>query len=254
MIKPKSSYHWYDRDGKAHHDAGLREARKLGLLPSPTTIMGVLNQPGLTAWKQNNILKAALDVTDAQKEGSDLDQLAKQVVEDLYQQNSQVTDRGTAIHLGAEQILKDEEWDTADQQLVALNEWAQSNVLDVRFTEEVLVNNERGYAGTMDALIEHREHGLIGIDYKSQNCKQNAKGDYKPAYYKTWPLQGAAYRECIDRELPFMSVVVNKNGPEIFEKRWDDEVVDKAFDAFLNLHAIWCWEKNYYPGEKKEEL
>ena len=106
----------------------------------------------------------------------------------------------------------------------------------------------------MDALIEHREHGLIGIDYKSQNCKQNAKGDYKPAYYKTGPLQGAAYRECIDRELPFMSVVVNKNGPENFEKRWDDEVVDKAFDAFLNLHAIWCWEKNYYPGEKKEEL
>ena len=247
-IRPKSSYHWYHRDGTPNHEAGLREARVQGLLPSPTTVLGMLNQPGLNIWKQNTLLLSALTIPEADKTGADLDCLAKRIVADSQQQTSEAASRGTEIHIGCERILKGEDWDRDDEQLCAVNDWAKANIIDVRFTEKVLVNEDVGYAGTMDALVEHQEHGLIGIDYKSQNCKTNAKGKYRPNYYKTWPVQGAAYRECIGREVPFMSVVINKNGPEIFEKRWDDDVVDRAFDAFLHLHAIWCWEKNYYPG------
>ena len=252
IIRPTSNYHWYSADGVPHHEAGLREARKLDLLPSPTTIIRVMNNPALSMWMQNNLLLAALTVPDEEKEGVELDALAKRVVEDSKKQGSGAAIRGTAVHLGCEAILKGEEWDRDDEQLVAVNDWAQANILDVKFTEEVVVNRELGYAGCCDAKVDHQEHGAIFLDWKTQGCKTNAKGEYKPAFYKNWTLQGAAYRECIGRELPFLSVVINRNGPEIFEKRWEDEDIDKAFDAFANLHALWCWEKNYYPGRKPE--
>jgi hypothetical protein len=252
IIRPTSNYHWYDADGVPHHEAGLRDARKLNLLPSPTTIIGVMKNMGLDIWKQNNLLLSALTFPDEEKKGVELEHLAKRIVEDSKQQGSDAAIRGTAVHLGCEAILKGKNWDREDQQLVAVNDWAQANVLDVTFTEEVVVNKEIGYAGCCDALLDHQEHGKVVADWKTQGCKANSKGEYRPAFYKNWALQGAAYRECINRKLPFLSVVINRNGPEIFEKRWDDEAVDKAFDAFANLHAIWCWEKNYYPGRKPE--
>ena len=252
IIRPSNSYHWYDADGVPHHEAGLRDARKLNLLPSPTTIIGVMKNPGLDVWKQNNLLLSALTIPYDEKEGVELDALAKRIVEDSKRQGSDAAIRGTVVHIGAEAILKGQEWDRDDEQLVAINAWAQANILDVHFTEKIVVNTELGYAGCCDAKVTHQEHGTIILDWKTQGCKTNAKGDYKPMYYKNWALQGAAYRECVDRKLPFVSVVINKNGPEIFEKRWDDEDTDKAFDAFANLHALWCWEKNYYPGRKPE--
>ena len=252
IIKPTSNYHWYDAEGVPHHEAGLREARKLNLLPSPTTIIKVMNNPALAMWMQNNLLLAALTVPDEEKDGVELEALAKRVVEDSRQQGSEAAIRGTAVHIGVEAILRGNSWDRDDEQLVAFSEWAQANVLDVTFTEEVVVNKKVGYAGCCDALLEHQEHGKVVADWKTQGCKTNAKGAYKPAFYKNWSLQGAAYRECIDRRLPFLSVVINKNGPEIFERRWDDEEIDKAFNAFANLHSLWCWEKNYYPGQKPE--
>ena len=56
------SQHWYDRDGKAVFEVpkakggGMRattiaDARKLGLYPSVTTVLGVLDKPQLTDWK-----------------------------------------------------------------------------------------------------------------------------------------------------------------------------------------------------------
>ena len=106
IIRPSSNYHWYDADGVPHHEAGPREARKLNLMPSVTTVMGVMKNPGLDIWKQNNLLLSALTFPDEEKEGVELDALAKRVVEDSRKQGSGAAIRGTAVHVGAEAILQ----------------------------------------------------------------------------------------------------------------------------------------------------
>jgi hypothetical protein len=67
--KPSESGHWYKKDGSpAYTTIGktgerattLRDARKLGLLPSVTTINGMLSKAGLDTWKQQQVLLAAL--------------------------------------------------------------------------------------------------------------------------------------------------------------------------------------------------
>ena len=59
LFNPDST-HWYRRDGEPLHSVPsvkgdprpttLRDARKLGLLPSVTNVLGVIAKPELTAW------------------------------------------------------------------------------------------------------------------------------------------------------------------------------------------------------------
>ena len=71
LIKEKlsESGHWYKKDGSpAYTTLGktgerattLRDARKLGLLPSTTGIIRQLSSAGLDLWKQQQVLLAAL--------------------------------------------------------------------------------------------------------------------------------------------------------------------------------------------------
>ncbi len=46
-------------------------------------------------------------------------------------------------------------------------DWFQENVLTCRWTEQRVVSNRFGYAGTADLLIEHKVHGLCLVDLKT---------------------------------------------------------------------------------------
>jgi hypothetical protein len=60
------SGHWYTQEGEPMYtiigangkerNTTLRDAKKEGLVPSVTTIMGVVAKPALETWKQNNYL------------------------------------------------------------------------------------------------------------------------------------------------------------------------------------------------------
>lgn len=112
-----SGAHWYQRDGKPMHfversdgkgtrPATLRDAKKLGLLPSPTSILRVLRAPQLEAWL---IEQAALAVLTApRKPGEELDAFVKRVLQEERQQDEQAQkarDLGTQIHDAIEQCL-----------------------------------------------------------------------------------------------------------------------------------------------------
>ena len=64
------SQHWYDKDGNACFEVpkakggGMRattlaDARKMGLYPSVTTIMGVMAKPQLDDWKLQQVAERA---------------------------------------------------------------------------------------------------------------------------------------------------------------------------------------------------
>lgn len=67
----EESSHWYTKAGEAFHEVArsdgkgmrattLRDARKLGLVPSVTNVLRILAKPALESWKQEQALLAVL--------------------------------------------------------------------------------------------------------------------------------------------------------------------------------------------------
>jgi len=229
-------------------EAGIKEMREAGHYPTVTSVIGCLANPFLERWKQRNAVSLALELGPEDREGEPKE-VVSQVLDASRQIGIDAATRGTEIHDGAEKIMRGEEWNDADPQLVALNEWAKANITRVDFTEEVLIDRELGVGGTCDLKAEHQKHGTCVFDYKSQNCKSGPNGKPRANFYPSFVLQLSEYASIVGDGIPVVSVIVDKNTPTIFEKRWPDEQVAAALKAFKSLHQLWCWQHNYYPGE-----
>jgi hypothetical protein len=102
----KESGHFYDRDGKPAYTVigkngkerptTLRDARKLGLLPSVTSIIRCAAAPGLERWKSEQVLMAAL-TTDRLPDETEQDYIDR-IIKDSQEQALKARERGTYIH------------------------------------------------------------------------------------------------------------------------------------------------------------
>lgn len=267
LFSPDSA-HWYQRDGVPLHTVPslkgaprattLRDARKLGLLPSVTNILGVIAKPELTAWLQEQAVLAALTLPRVAGESEDA--FAKRVVADSLTTRDGAADFGTAFHHGAERIAHTLEVDPADPLAPWLRhyrDWYQANVVVLHWTERVLVNLELGYAGTADLLIEHPIHGLTLVDLKTQGVKAQADGVRAvPATYKSWGYQLAAYRWALGEPVACMNLIINSREPHApVEAPWSQEQMQRCWQAFEAARRLWVIEKNYEPsGGAKSEV
>lgn len=257
LFSPDSA-HWYQRDGVACHTVPslkgeprpttLRDARKLGLLPSVTNIISVIAKPELTAWLQEQAVMAAL--TLPRNPGESEDDFARRVVSDSQTTRDSAADFGTAFHAGAERIAHTLEVDRADLLSSWLNryrDWYQANALGLRWTEKVLVHPEWGYAGTADLLIEHPVHGLTLVDLKTMKIKPGEKA--KP--YKSWCYQLSAYRRALGEPVRCMNLIVNSVEPSApIEHVWTEDEMETGWRAFVAAHRLWVIEKGYDPAAK----
>ena len=145
------------------------------------------------------------------------------------------------------EVAKTLEVDQAGPYAAWLNlhrDWFQANCVRTVWTERVLVNGELGYAGTADLLVEHQEHGLTLVDYKTQGVKPG----YKARAYSSWCQQLAAYRRAIGHPIACLSVVVNSTEPSApVEHLWSEEELRAGLESFEAALVIWRNEKNYDP-------
>lgn len=247
--------HWYRRDGEPLHcipaangemrATTVRDARKLGLLPSVTNVLGVINKPELVEWKMTQAVLAALTLPRAS--GEELGVFARRVVEDAQSQVKGAAEFGAAFHAGAEQVAKSLEVDQAGPYAAWLNlfrDWFQANCVRVVWTERVLVSNELGYAGTADLLVEHQAYGLTLVDYKTQAVKAGGKA----RAYGSWCQQLAAYRRAIGKPVTCVNLIVNSAAPAApVEHVWSEEELRAGLESFGGALVIWRHEKNYDP-------
>ena len=170
--------HWYGRDGVPMHSVPslkgkprpttVRDARKLGLYPSVTNIIGVIAKPELTSWLQAQAVMAAL--TLPRNPGESEDAFAQRVVADSQTTRDSAADFGTAFHAGAERVANTLEVDDEHPAAAWLRHfrvWYQGNAALLNWTEKVLVNPVMGYAGTADLFIDHIVHGPVLVDLKT---------------------------------------------------------------------------------------
>lgn len=258
LFFPDSS-HWYGIDGLAMHSVlsgkgelrptTLRDARKFGLLPSVTNILGVVAKPELQAWLQEQAVLAAL--TLPRIEGEEEGAFAKRVVMDARSQGQAAMAFGTALHHGAERVAKTLEVDPADPVAPWLNlfrDWYQANCVRLVWAEKALVNRALGYAGTGDLLIEHQVHGLTLVDLKSQNVKGSG-----PSTYRSWGYQLAAYRAALGRNVVCMNLIMNSREPHApVEAPWSEDDMERNWRGFQAARELWVIEKNYDPTARGE--
>src|SRR4051794_35497273 len=255
LIQRQPASHWYLRDGRPFHEIAkkdgsgnravtLADARKVLALPSVTNILAVLAKPGLDAWKIEQGIMAALTLPRGADEP--LDTFARRVVADMGEQVEKAADFGTAIHAACELYAREKILPSDPVLLGFIEPWRQwfdANVERVECVEQVFVNLESGYAGRVDMVAKIKDVGWAVVDFKTQKVKRSAKGEPKPAFYETWPLQLAAYADMatfnLRREIPaIVSVVIDSTQPgPVHTKVWDCYV--PHLFTFLNALAVW---------------
>lgn len=107
--------HWYALDGTPAYEqpnaskpgemrpTTLRDAKKLNLVPSTTTVLKSIASPGLERWKLQQVLHSALTLPKILGENETA--YSERVMADSREQVIKAAERGTSIHTSIENML-----------------------------------------------------------------------------------------------------------------------------------------------------
>lgn len=259
LVATDQAGHWYTQDGDSAHviigangkerNTTVTDARKLGLLPSVTSIIGILDKPQLTSWKIEQGIMSSL--TLPKEENETLEDYARRVVKDSKESTSKAAEHGTKMHTEMENILLGRACSTDEvlkPYIETFRNWASENVEKTYWCEKALVG--AGYAGRCDAYVKLRGIGDAIIDLK--NRKINKKYN-TPPFYPTDGQQLWAYRNASENpKCACVSVVLGSNDSEyIKHHQWDEEELYQSGIAFCAMQKVWSWVKNYTPPGMK---
>ena len=274
LVRQDTGSHWYLPDGTAMHDvaraggkgtrpANLRDARRLGLLPSVTNILSVLAKPGLDAWRQEQALLAA--ATLPRRLHEDPEQFAARVLTEIGRGTRDAAGTGTRLHHAIEEYARSGSV-PSDPALAALfapvREWFDRQVEDVHAIETVVTHPEWGFAGRIDMLVTLRSTGrLTLVDFKTQKTRLLKNGAFSPVCREEWPLQLEAYRQALAWHDPACSaaetasLVIGSTEPvPVVEHLWDPLEAPARFRAFLAARRLWIFTRGYCPGRQPRHL
>lgn len=231
-----SAGHWYcGKTGEARYtiigangkerNTTVRDARKLGLVPSVTTILKCAAAPGLVKWQKEQVAKAAYQERPREGE-SEADYLAR--ILPLAEEVARMArDRGTEIH-GA--IEKWDKWGPyrhhVDAAKDAVDAWADVQPWDA----ERSFASPLGYGGKLDLSAP----GYVA-DFKTTDKPLDG--------LKTWPdhrRQLAAYRMGLDMPSAKCAIVyVSSVRPEARLIELDEDELRLGWEEFRHLLAYW---------------
>ena len=259
-----SGGHWYFPDGRPCHEVAnakgtgyrnttVADARKLGLLPSPTSITGVLDKAFLNNWAKEQVGKSAFDNRPA--EGEEPDAYAKRLVRLAYQQVRESAEFGTKFHEVAEDVLNGgpvpEDWAVYIDPLL---NWKKEAGLEFIEREKVVVNLKQGYAGTMDIGAKTKDGQPVVIDWKTRKTYPNIPDD-KIQPYDGQIMQIASYagaywgeERVLAGEVFGANAYISSTEPGRFVVcKYTGKQLAEAYECFLHACGVWRYMKSYDP-------
>jgi hypothetical protein len=240
LVKENASEngHWYKSDGSpAYTTIGsstgrerpttLADARKLGLLPSVTTIINTISKPGLDTWKQQQVLLAALTLPRLPDE-PESDWLTR-VMQDSKATGKESAERGTQIHGVIEAFYEGVYMPELPTYVRAVE-----TAINEHFGPQLWVAEKSfargGYGGKCDLIAKN-----CVIDFKTTE-----KDLDKLDYYFEHQMQLAAYRQGFDKPTARCAIVyVNalQNKAKLLEIPEDDLRI--GWECFTHLLAFY---------------
>lgn len=242
--RPSESNHWYAKDGSPMYtvpakngeprQTTLRDAKKLGLLPSVTTIMKAAASPGLEAWKLNQMMLAALTLPRA--EGESEESFIKRIQADSKEQARQAADRGTKVHEAIERFFDGHIEAESLPYLEAVYKKIEEHFGILTWaTEKSFASGQ--YAGKVD--LHSRDGDGVVIDFKTKEFTSETLE--KVAGFDENVMQLAAYRKGL--EIPkarCANVFVSVTEPGLVVVReWTPEELDRGWNMFDALKTYW---------------
>lgn len=251
------SLHWYARDGSPAYEVEgktgrrpttLRDARKLGLAPSVTTIIKCASAPALELWKAKQVMLAAL--TLPRLPGESDESFCERVMRDSKEEARKAAERGTKIHAAIQGHFEGEapdaetwEYVKGTIEVVRANCGAQPWIAERSFFHEI------GFGGKCDL---HSSDWVL--DFKSKEFRSE-----EAPTLKTWDehaMQLAAYRQGLDSAdgLARCGIVyVSSTNPGLVRLIEIDEAdLRRGWAMFCGLLDYWKHKTGYYPEQWKE--
>ena len=258
----ESGGHWYTVTGTAMHSVvganakerhtTLRDARKLNLLPSVTTILKVLDKPQLGRWKMQNAVVAAM--TTPRLEGESDEAWCERILTVADSPMNEARDFGTALHDLMEvramrpDALSHPTVDPALKPWFPFIEDFYTDVKEVVLCESAIVGE--GYAGRIDLLARHHSiEGLVLSDFKTSKWKTGKAG-----FYDDHARQLAAYATVLEEQygevVTTRNVGINSLRAEAFQYRtWTPEERASAGLIFKQTLKLWQSITGYRPQQ-----
>ena len=240
----KTSEHWYTRSGDPAYtvkgsngtrSTTLKDARKLNLVPSVTSILNVAAKPALEIWKQRQLLLAALTLPKIDSESED--EYIDRIIRDSKEEGKAAADAGTEIHASIEAFYKGETIGhlthvkaTVDALLREFGR--QSWVAEKSFAHEL------GFGGKCDL---HCPDAVVDIKTKEFGDPSKVEA------YDEHIMQLAAYRMGLGvPEARCANVFVSRSVPglvKVIEHSQED--IQKGWEMFTHLLNYWQLSKGY---------
>lgn len=236
--------HWYDTTGEPRHFEGkdgkattLREARKLELYPSVTTVLGIVDKYNLNLWMQREVAKIAAEHAMSGYYAVYDDEFANEVIKAHRETVAAKADDGTDIHGILESYFSGDLVDSEHMELcqrvnglIVENTGREDWIAEQRFCD-----TELGYAGMCDL---HNDAWVI--DFKTRDTVSDKD--------RGWPEQAcqlAAYAHGLGvPDARIANVFIGRDdGNVCFYEHKDDT----AWLRFLKALELWQVTKKYGP-------
>lgn len=221
--------------------------------PSVTTIIkGGVPKQALVGWAAKGVAKAAIESREivAAMARKDVDEAIDWLSKAPYRDREKKSDIGSEVHDAAEKyalgLPLPPLTEAADLRMVSFYAFIEDFKPKFIAVEAPVISRKERYAGTLDAIIELEETGIILTDYKS------GKGVYQEA-----ALQLAAYRHADSfiglpsgEEWPIPEVKhgavlhLREDGYSLIPIRCDEEI----FKCFLYAREVYRWARDIAPG------
>lgn len=260
-IYSEEASHYYWPDGRSCHEVPyadpkkgvrpttLRDAKKLGLLPSVTTLCKILDKPALTAWKVEQAVLTVLTSPRLPDEATDA--FVKRVLQVDREQDAEASkarELGSFIHESIENALNGEDWISdvdiyVRPVLEALKEFGKSTK-----TEMIVVGN--GYAGRVDCVFE-TDSVITIIDFKT--TKNLPKESYPEA-----KLQLSAYAAGLgntgNKIIQTANIYISTTEAGKIAIFAHDDWQETFRSAFVPLQKLWGWINDYQTLSENNDI
>ena len=257
IARSAESVHWYRQDGGPQYTVKakdgsdrpttLRDARKMDLVPSVTTILKVAAKPGLEQWKLEQMLLSAMTLPKLESETEE--SYIARIVADSKETGKQAAEAGTRIHESIEAwfdgVRPVQHQDTAMAFEEAIFNHFKTHPMQPWLTERSF--SHLGYGGKVDLYCvpdQYAPNGIV-LDAKS---KDFGPGDKVDAYDEHC-MQLAAYRHGL--KIPHArcaNVFASRTHPGLIKiVEWSEEDLVNGWEMFQCLKQYW-YLKNKFGG------
>jgi len=248
LVKENTSEsgHWYLPDGSPAYTiigkstgrerpTTLADARKLGLLPSVTTIINTIQKAGLDTWKQQQVLLAALTLPRMEGE-PESDWLAR-VMQDSKATGRDAAERGTAIHAVIEAYFDQVYMPEKPPYLDAVTNALQDAFGSQLWLSERSFGHPLGFGGKCDLMAKpvNGDGGGFIVDFKTKETDLT-----KVDVYFEHEMQLAAYREGLGVPTARCAIVfVNALTNQVKLIEVEQDRLQKGWECFEHLLRVY---------------